>query len=118
MNKQLLQKNDSSESLQLQQGGGSHTTTAIQGKSTAPSFFASSRKYKLLLLVVGILAGVAVCAVIATAVGATQAQRGTGTATASGVSQFGRREQHDDPLIDMATKEQLLRKVYFPQTIA
>lgn len=114
MNKQLLQKNNSSESFQLQEGGGNHTTTAIQGKST-PSFFALSKNFKSLLLVVGILAGVAVCVVVATAVGTTQAQRGAGTVTASGDSQFERRELHDDPLIDMATKEQLLRKVYSPQ---
>ena len=109
MSKQLFQRNDSSESLQLQEEAGSHASTALQGKST-PSFFAPSKKYKTLLLVVGVLAGVAVCAVAATAIGATQAQRSAGAAS-TGAPQLERREQHDDPLIDMATKEQLLRKV-------
>lgn len=109
MSKQLLQRNDSLESFQLQEEAGSHASTALQGKST-PSIFAPSKKYKVLLLVVGVLAGVAVCAVVATAIGVTQAQGGAGTAS-SGVPQLERREQHDDPLIDMATKEQLLRKV-------
>jgi hypothetical protein len=111
MDKQLLQRNDSFESLQLQGQAGSHVNAVIpEGKST-PSFFDPSKKYKTLLLVVGVLAGVAVCAVVATAgIAGTQAQGGDGTVS-SGVPQFERRVQNDDPLIDMATKEQLLRKV-------
>ena len=114
MNKQLLQRSNSPESLQLH---GSHASTAVvEGKSTPSSFVAPAKnRRKILLLVVGVLAGVAVCALVAAAaVGATQAQRGGGRVPSGIPSQFERREQHDDPLIDMATKEQLLRKVYSP----
>ena len=122
MSKQLLhQRNDSSESLQLQEEPGSHASTAVlEGKST-PSYFASSRKYRALLLVVGVVAGVAACAVlVATVVGTThaiQTQRvGDYSALSAGVGdpQLEHRQQHDDPLINIETKEQLLRKVYIP----
>ena len=114
MSKQLLQSSNSSESLQLH---GSHASTAVmEGQSTPSSFVTPAKKRKILLLVMGVLAGVAICAVVAAAaIGATQAQGGGGGKVPSGVpSQFQPREQHDDPLIDMATKEQLLRKVYSP----
>ena len=117
MDKQLLQRNDSFESLQLQEKAGNHANAAILGGKSTSSFFDSSKKYKTVLLVVGILAGVAVCVVVVAAVAGTQAQKAAadgGTAVSSGVTQVERREQHDDPLIDMATKEQLLRKVCTP----
>ena len=104
MNKQLLQRNESSESLQLQEEGGSHASTTISEKSS-PSSFSVSKKYKVLLLVIGVLVVIAVCAAVAVAGGASQAQRG------AGATHFERRGQLDDPLIDMATKEQLLKKV-------
>ena len=117
MSKQLLhQRNDSSESLQLQEEPGSHASTAVlEGKST-PSFFTSSRKYRALLLVVGVVAGVAACAVLGTT-HAIQTQRvGDYSALSAGVGdpQLEHRQQHDDPLINIETKEQLLRKVYIP----
>ena len=116
MDKQLLQRNDSFENLQLQEKAGNHANAAILGGKSTSSFFDPSKKYKTVLLVVGILAGVAVCAVVVAAVAGTQAQKAAadGTAVSSGVPQVERREQHDDPLIDMATKEQLLRKVCTP----
>ena len=117
MDKQLLQRNDSFESLQLQEKAGNHTNAAILGGKSTSSFFDSSKKYKTVLLVVGILAGVAICAVVVAAVAGTQVQKAAadgGTSVSSGVPQVERREQYDDPLIDMATKEQLLRKVCTP----
>ena len=110
MDKQLLQRNDSFESQ-----AGNHANAAILGGKSTSSFFDPSKKYKTVLLVIGILAGVAACAVVVAAVAGTQAQKAAadgGTAVSSGVPQVERREQHDDPLIDMATKEQLLRKVH------
>ena len=116
MDKQLLQRNDSFEGQ-----AGNHANAAILGGKSTSSFFDPSKKYKTVLLVIGILAGVAACAVVVAAVAGTQAQKTAadgGTAVSSGVPQVERREQHDDPLIDMATKEQLLRKVCTPPHVS
>ena len=82
----------------LQETGGKSIAMTNSDLSSSTSV---PRKYKVLLLVVGVLAAVVVCAVAVVAVGTSQAlQRGA-----------HQEQPQGDPLIDMATREQLLKQV-------
>lgn len=102
MDKQVLQRLDSSVSLRLEvEDGGerSLTNSAMHEKST--TFMPSENKFKALLLVFGVLAVIAVSAVVATAAGAAVTSH----------ESIESRQLHDDELVDRETKEFLLEKV-------
>lgn len=105
MNQQLLKGVNSIESLQ-ETGGYSPTQVA---KSRYSSLVVS-KKYRVLFLIAGVLVILVVCAAVFAAVGVSQ--------SLSAHSENVEKRITDDQLIELATKEQLLKQVILLWTYA